>query len=329
MVEQEYFCSAKMEELKMGMYYASDSMRSLIKDNSLLLMAINRFGISLGFGSKSVKEVCEEQGVNTDTFLAVANFISGNSKSYDNLSIPSLISYLKRAHTFFLDYNLPTIRRRLIDSIDYAGIDGVSHLIIKFYDEYVAEVRRHMEYENNVVFSYVENLLTGQLDSNYTIRLFADKHNHIESKLNELKTIIINYYPERGNDQLTSVLFDIISCERDLSTHCQVEDTLFVPAVELLEQEVSSQEYIAPSESTDSYDDKERLEQLSAREKEVIICVARGLSNKEIADRLNLSIHTVTTHRRNIAAKLAIHSTAGLTIYAITSKLVDLKDIQL
>lgn len=64
-----------------------------------------------------------------------------------------------------------------------------------------------MEYEDNVVFSYVENLLAGRSDKDYTIRSFAEKHNHIEPKLNELKNIIINYYPERGNDQLTSVRY--------------------------------------------------------------------------------------------------------------------------
>lgn len=53
------------------------------------------------------------------------------------------------------------------------------------------------------------------------------------------------------------------------------------------------------------------------------------MSNKEIADKLFLSIHTVTTHRRNITAKLQIHSPAGLTIYAIMNNLVDISDINL
>lgn len=315
---------------KIVMYHATDTMRELIRDNSLLLMVINRFGISLGFGEKSVEEVCEEQGVDADTFLAVANFISGNSSATDDISVRSIVNYLKRAHTFFLDYNLPTIRRRLIDSIDYSDSEGMAQLIIKFYDEYVAEVRRHMEYENNVVFSYVDSLLEGHLDSEYTIQSFADKHNHIEPKLNELKNIIINYYPERGNDQLTSLLFDLISCEHDLSSHCQVEDMLFVPAVKALEKEVQTQGHAhSPNGRTVLNGEGERLELLSRREKDIIMCVARGLSNKEIADNLNLSVHTVATHRRNISTKLQIHSTAGLTIYAIANKLVDLQEIKL
>ena len=67
---------------------------------------------------------------------------------------------------------------------------------------------------------------------------------------------------------------------------------------------------------------------LSGREKEIVTCVVKGMTNKEIADTLFLSAHTVITHRRNIARKLQIHSPAGLTIYAIVNKLVELQDIK-
>ena len=76
-------------------------------------------------------------------------------------------------------------------------------------------------------------------------------------------------------------------------------------------------------------DEKEsENEALSQREKEIITCVVKGMTNKAIADKLYLSIHTVITHRRNIARKLQIHSPAGLTIYAIVNKLVELNEIK-
>ncbi|MGL4518741.1 MAG: response regulator transcription factor [Phocaeicola sp.] len=68
---------------------------------------------------------------------------------------------------------------------------------------------------------------------------------------------------------------------------------------------------------------------LSQREKEIVCCVVRGMTNKEIAEQLFLSIHTVITHRRNIARKLQIHSPAGLTIYAIVNKLVELSEVKM
>lgn len=69
-------------------------------------------------------------------------------------------------------------------------------------------------------------------------------------------------------------------------------------------------------------------EALSQREKEIVIYVVKGMTNKEIAGKLFLSIHTVITHRRNISRKLQIHSAAGLTIYAIVNKLIELSDVK-
>jgi len=74
--------------------------------------------------------------------------------------------------------------------------------------------------------------------------------------------------------------------------------------------------------------EEEDPQTLSGREKEIVICVVKGMTNREIADALYLSTHTVITHRRNIARKLQIHSASGLTIYAIVNKLVELSDIQ-
>ena len=71
-----------------------------------------------------------------------------------------------------------------------------------------------------------------------------------------------------------------------------------------------------------------KQEALSAREKEIIVCIVKGMTNKQIADALCISAHTVITHRRNIVAELQIHSAAGLTIYAIVNKLVELSEIK-
>lgn len=74
-------------------------------------------------------------------------------------------------------------------------------------------------------------------------------------------------------------------------------------------------------------DEKEKEKELSQREKEIVIGVAKGLTNKEIANLMHISTNTVITHRRNIASKLCIHSPAGLTIYAIVNNLIDITEI--
>lgn len=224
-------------------YGADDHMSDLICDNYSLLMVMSRFGLALGFGDKTVREVCQAQGVDYRTFLAVANFISEDQYTYSeddtDFSLTSLMDYLKRAHTYFLDFNLPAIRRKLIEAIDCSERNDVSFLILRYFDEYAKEVRRHMEYENEAVFTYVDGLLAGHLSDRFNIATFVSKHNSIDTKLKELKNIIIKYYPSGGDNQLlNATLFDIFSCEEDLDSHNRVEDYLFVPAIMELEKEI-------------------------------------------------------------------------------------------
>ena len=111
----------------------------------------------------------------------------------------------------------------------------------------------------------------------------------------------------------------------DLHQHCEVEDELFVPAVQLLEAKVAVEGGKAEKETTSAA----QQEMLSEREREIVGCIVRGMTNKEIAENLFISVNTVLTHRKNISRKLNIHSVSGLTIYAIVNKLVNVGDIHL
>lgn len=233
----------------MERYLPTHRMRDLLADNSLLLPALSRFGISLGFGDSTVGDVCSTHSVDCHTFLAVANFISGKPFDPTAISPRTLMGYLKNAHTYFLDYVLPNIRRRLLEAISSGTQTDVTLVILKFYDEYVGEVRRHMEYENTHVFTYVESLLEGrQTPSGFSIARFKDNHHPIAAKLKEIKEILICHFTADSArvDMLNSLLFDIVICERDLIAHCRVEDSLFIPAIEALENQAAS----APAPAT-------------------------------------------------------------------------------
>ena len=124
------------------MYEADDKMISLISDNYDLLQALGSFGINLGFGDKTVREVCDSQNVDTYTFLSIVNFTMNGYKDYDDadrLSIPTLVKYLKAFHTYYLDFQLPFIRKKLVDSLDEN--DNLARLILKLYDEYSHDIR--------------------------------------------------------------------------------------------------------------------------------------------------------------------------------------------
>ena len=124
------------------------------------------------------------------------------------------------------------------------------------------------------------------------------------------------------------VLMDIFMTEEDLLTHCHMEDTLFAECVRRLEFQVR-QNGGSEVEGSEEEEDKNTpaSNDLSEREKDIVVQVAKGLSNKEIADALFISVNTVMTHRRNISRKFQIHSPAALTIYALVNGLVNLDEI--
>lgn len=299
----------------------TDLLRELIRNNPSLLMLIRRFGISLGFGNSTVGEICLKEGIDTDTFLAVANFTENRAWRQFGIDLATLMVYLKNAHSYFLDYALPSIRRKLIEALPMTEQNSVTMLLLKYFDDYSEEVRLHMEYENEHVFPYIRNLLDGVSGGNLCINEFEARHHSIAPKLNELKEIFICHYKGEGNgDLLNSALYDIIGTERELRDHCAVEDRMLVPAALLLEPEIA--------EKADKVAEQDDPHDLTPREREVVRCIARGLSTKEIATELFLSTHTVTTHRRNICSKLDIHSAPALTVYAIIHKLVDISEIK-
>ena len=318
-----------MKNLKM--YEPSDKMVTLIKDNYSVLQALGSFGINLGFGDKTVSETCEMNGVDTYTFLAVVNFTIngyGEFETDEQISVPTLLHYLKASHTYYLDFQLPFIRRELQESI--APQDQLGELIMRFYDEYAHEIRRHMKYEEKTLFPYVESLLEGRPMNDYNVETFSKHHEQTDKKLRELKLMMIKYLPAdaQSNNQLTATLYDIYNNEEWLRQHAEVEDHIFTPAIKRLEQ-ITKQDDVSKNISQMVFKGGQDSDALSDRELDVIIGVVQGLQNKEIADHLCISVNTVITHRRNIARKLQIHSPAGLTIYAIVNGLVDISSVKL
>ncbi len=314
------------------LYEASDKMISLIKDNYNMLQSLGSFGIKLGFGDKTVRETCEDNGVDTYTFLAVVNYTINGYYGFDDdeqLSVPTLMHYLKACHVYFLDLQLPYLRHELEDSIDMTS--EVGGLLVKLYDEYAREVRKHMLYEEKTLFPYVQALLDGRTVSDYNIETFSKHHGQADTKLKELKTTIIKYLPEdmQRNHKLLSTLYDIYNNEEWLRLHAEVEDRIFVPAIGRLERMLRRNDVTKNISTMVFKGGADTGDMLSDREKDVVVSLVQGMSNKEIAEHLFISVNTVITHRRNIARKLQIHSSAGLTIYAIVNGLVDISNVKL
>ena len=269
---------------------------------------ISRFGLQMGVGEQTIAQACESHGVHTPTFLAVINHkVFKKQAQLADVDVPTLQQYLRNAHTYFLDFRLPYLRRSLIEALIPAGAaNKIPMLILRCYDEFVEEIRTHIEHENAGL--YEEH---------------AHDDQRITDKLTEIKNLIIKYYPSNAGTQngtvtytLISVMSDLWHTEQDFADHCAIEDEILRPAMTHVQQQKKPHQM--PQDT----------EELSSRERDVVVQIVKGLSNKEIADVLCISVHTVITHRKNITRKLNIHSTAGLTIYAIVHKLIDLNNLE-
>ncbi len=291
------------------MYRLQDKMCELMAKEPDAIRIISRFGLTMGVGDKTIEEVCREHSVHCPTFLAVVNYKTDHVADCnpEDIDIDTLRMYLRNAHAYFVDFQMPRIRRDLIEAINPADTTSqIPMLILRFYDEYVQEIRTHIEHENEGIWE-----------------LHAQDDQNISSKFSEIKNLIIKYYPSQTDDvkhtyAIISVMNDLFDIEQDFSTHCSIEDDILAPAIELDKKR----------RNNGKTGENQGGEELSDREKDVLIQLVKGLSNKEIADVLCISTHTVITHRKNITRKLNIHSTAGLTIYAIVNHLVDLEQLK-
>jgi regulator of cell morphogenesis and NO signaling len=290
------------------MYEATDKICDLMSHEEDAIHVISRFGLQMGVGEQTIAQACEAHGVHTPTFLAVINHkVFKNQPQLVDIDIPTLQKYLRNAHTYFLDFRLPYLRRSLIEALIPAGAaNKIPMLILRCYDEFVEEIRTHIEHENAGL--YEEH---------------AHDDQRITDKLTEIKNLIIKYYPSNGGTQngtvtyiLISVMSDLWHTEQDFADHCAIEDEILRPALSNAPVSLPTQPAV------------QETELLSERERDVLVQIVNGLSNKEIADVLCISTHTVITHRKNITRKLNIHSTAGLTIYAIVNKLVSLDGLE-
>ena len=318
--------------MRKEVFCAIDRLSDVIECDYRMVQVVCRFGIAMGFADKTISEVCHESGVDVHTFIAVINTINKyktdtqHRVSLDLIDVRCLLNYLKHTHDYLINHQLPRMRRNLFGAMDFSTHNEIELLLVKYFDMYTAEVQQHVRYEETEVHKYVKQLLDGLSPDDAKISLHRHNENFV-NKLHELITLFLQYYPQdNSNDILNDVVYDIYRVEEDIKAHCIIEDEVLIPLIRKLERRRTQTASNISTPQNTAIDT--RAVALSEREQAVAICVAKGMSNKEIAQQLSLSVNTVTTHRRNIARKLNIHSAAGIAIYCVVNKLVTLEEIK-
>ncbi len=218
-------------------------MADLVAGDMNLLSILQRLDIRLGFGEATVAEVCAQHNISADLFLMICNIYSFRDyepqiETLSDDDIMSITMYLRASHNYYRTICFPALHNNIHKMVK--ELDDVSRrLIDKFYDDYDNEVNNHFQYEEDVVFPYIENLLSNSNadNSEYNISLFEHNHGNVNEKLNDLSNIIIKYLSKDYTSQLRfEILGEINYIGNDLMKHSDIENRLLVPLVEKIEK---------------------------------------------------------------------------------------------
>jgi regulator of cell morphogenesis and NO signaling len=230
-------------------------MADAIHFNHLLLPVINRLGVQLGFGDKSIQQICKEKDINTDFFLIIINaFLDHDvhkTLKIQSVSVIDMVEYLQATHQYYLDRMIPEVENRINALIQHSDIDQKQFMLVKnFFMEYKNEFYAHIEIEEKAIYPYsvaifkafssgildpelIEEIKTKPIDS------YAEEHSDIESKLFDLKNILIKYMSESRDSYLRNqVLNALFKLENDLNDHSRIENMVLVPRIAELEKQL-------------------------------------------------------------------------------------------
>lgn len=300
----------------------------LVELNYRLLMVLGRLGICGSFGEKSVTEVCEQAGLDAETVIMLCKVYSvpdfrPSVADLRRSHIGDILRYLHQSHDYYLKKALEEMAASIEKLIEPCP-KKQQEVIWNFFTGYKNELKNHFEFEEGEVIPYVQNLIVGRTSDVFSIDCFEENHSNIDEKLSDLKNLVMKSLPHECDDsQRIRLLHFLFGLQDDLRSHTYIEDNILVPMVRLLENPMR----YSHTEIIDDTAEKPGGE-LSDREKEILVNVSKGLINKEIADRLNISVNTVITHRKNITRKTGIKTVAGLTVYAILNNLIDINSIE-
>lgn len=312
----------------MDIFTGNTKLSVLADYNCRLLLVLSRLGVSGSFGEKTVSEICQKNGLDTDTVVLICRvYASGDFRpsvrEVRHCRVEDVVMYVRRSHDYYLRNAIESISNSIEKLVEPCRRPQ-QQIVRDFFYGYRDEILRHFAFEEDEVLPYVEGLAEGRRNGDFNIGYFESHHTNIDEKLSDLKNIVMKSLPAECDDSLRLCLLqDLYALQDDLRSHTCIEDHILVPMARILEgnHNLENRHYDNGPE-----DDKDA--ELSAREKEILVCVARGLINKEIADELNISVNTVITHRRNITRKTGIRSIPGLTVYAILNNLIDIKDVE-
>ncbi len=220
-----------------------------------MLIVLNRFDIKLGFGDKTIEQICNEHNINIEFFIEISNAFHDSTYFTENklkqFPLELIVSFLINSHNIYINKIIPQIEK-LIDSLEYDDNNDVKNIefLKKFFLEYKQELVNHVKHEEATVYPYVveleksinSNTISKELLSimtSYSASDYKDGHDNVEEKLFDLKNIIIKYLkPPKNYDTCNVILNKLFRLEEDLKNHSEIEERVLIPAAIKMETEI-------------------------------------------------------------------------------------------
>ncbi len=233
----------------MPLVYPTMKLSEVVEEHTSLIPVINRFGIRLGLGDKSVNQICEEYGIDPDFFLIVINTFLNEEyfpeKKLQMFHTSQIIDYLTKTNSYYARYQLPNIERHLSSFISMSSPDnGSLNLIGKFFSSFKEELTARIENDGKVWFpSCLE--LSNKLNASQTAEELKElqlctikrEEDRIEALLYDLKSILIKHISGEYNENLCyAVIFSIGSLEKDIKQHNRIRYRILAPMAMAMEQ---------------------------------------------------------------------------------------------
>jgi regulator of cell morphogenesis and NO signaling len=230
--------------MKKGLFSEKMKMADLVLASYRLLYVFPCFGLGLSWGESTVKQVCEKKGISVSLFLLVCNLYTFDDYCPEagrlaQIPLDDLMKYLKNSHKDYLENRMPEVVSSVLNLVDRCCVKH-GELLTGFCEKYRQEVVAHFEYEEKIVFPYIEGLLGGEKTGYYKIKEYEKKHSNIEAALNDLKNIILKYLPpECTIEKCRDVLIELFLFESDLAKHTLLEERILIALVERIENNLS------------------------------------------------------------------------------------------
>ena len=225
----------------MALIHSDLILSEVIIEEPILIPVINRFGIKLGLGDKTIKDICESKSLDSNFFVAILNtFIYDDyfpEKNFRKFNISQIVDYLTKTNNSYERFLLPNIESHLNIFIERSDPANSNLSVIrKFFSVFKKELSERISNDKNILFPSVKSMVERCNSEEIIINSTYVETENLEEKLRDIKNLMIIHLNGEYDENLCyAVLVSICNLEKDITKHNRIRNKILMPLVKALE----------------------------------------------------------------------------------------------